>query len=166
MSNTAEMADGVPTERDTIEEFRKGSRGETFTTSHGSLHFVRSGTGPLIILLHDLGASHASFDTLAPRLREKHQVCAVDLLGHGGSSKDVINLSISAQAEALAEIMTELRVEDACLVGHSLGGSVAVRTAELVPERVGRLVLLAAGSYESRVPLPWSLLRVRLRVRG
>jgi pimeloyl-ACP methyl ester carboxylesterase len=120
---------------------------------------VRSGTGPLILLLHDLGGSRTSFDGVASRLLESHQVCAVDLLGHGSSGADATDLSVRAQAEALVEVMTELRVEGACLVGHSLGGSVAMRVAARVPERVDRLVLLAAGSYESPVSLFRDILR-------
>jgi len=133
--------------RGSVEDLRKVSRGERFTTSRGVIHFVRTGTGPPIVLLHGLGSSHRSFDLVVPRLSKKRQVLAVDLLGHGNSDREARDFSGTAQAEALVQVMTEMRLDRAVLVGHALGGRVAVRAAASIPERVEKLVLIAAGSH-------------------
>lgn len=91
-------------------------------------------------------------------LKENH-VCAIDLLGHGGSSREAADLSVPSQAAAVLEILVELGFRDASLVGHGFGGSVAIRVAALAPERIRKLVLIAAGTYRNGFSLRLRLLR-------
>ncbi len=136
-------------------------REQTLTTSHGALKLWRGGVGRPLVLLHDLGSDHRSFEELVPQLLERHHVCAVDLLGHGDATCETTDLSIEAQATALGEALVDMDLEEAVLVGHGMGGSVALRTAASHRNRITRLVLLAAGSYPARLPLSWRLLRLR-----
>lgn len=128
-------------------------QGQRFTTSRGALQLWRRGNGPVVILLHDLATSNAAFRGIFPGLLRRHHVCAVDLLGHGGSSRDVADLSVAAQATAIAEMLEEMRLDRVAVVGHALGGSVAIRLAAVVPEKIEKVTLIAAGSYAHRVPL-------------
>jgi 4,5:9,10-diseco-3-hydroxy-5,9,17-trioxoandrosta-1(10),2-diene-4-oate hydrolase len=101
-----------------------------------------------------------------PLLAEEHDVFAIDLLGHGESEMSALDLSAAAQAEAVLQLIRDLRLDGLTLIGHSLGGSTAIHVAAAVPERVRKMVLLAAGCYEIRLPLAWRLLRSRLLWRA
>ena len=136
-----------------------GLRSQLLTTSRGTLQLWRRGAGPIVVLLHDLGRSHASFSPLLAHIPQSCHACAVDLLGHGGSSHDVLDFAVAAQATALDEIFAELQFQHTVLVGHGLGGSVAIRLAASAPGRVKKLVLIAAGSYPRKLPWRVSLLR-------
>lgn len=136
--------------------------GQRFTTNQGTLQLWRRGAGKVVLLLHDLGTSHASFSGLVPHLVRAHHVCAADLLGHGGSSRETLDLSAANQTAALAEILVELGFRGACAIGHGFGGSVAIRLAAALPDRIEKLVLIAAGSYRDGVPFVLRLLRSRI----
>ncbi|HEX9968352.1 MAG TPA: alpha/beta hydrolase, partial [Solirubrobacterales bacterium] len=77
-----------------------------------------------------------------PRLEADHRVVALDLLGHGGSEKPKSGYSIESQAALVAEALGRLGVRDATVVGHSLGGPIAVALAERSPRLVGRVVIV------------------------
>lgn len=95
--------------------------------------------GAPIVLIHCFSCSIDWWDGMLPRLRADHRVVAVDLLGHGepGSGYTPEN-----QAKLVAEALEELEVEDAEVVGHSLGGSVSVALAEAAPQLVDRVAIV------------------------
>jgi pimeloyl-ACP methyl ester carboxylesterase len=95
-----------------------------------------------IVLLHCFTCSIRWWDELIPLLDRDHRVIAVDLLGHGGSEKPTDGYSIENQAQRVAQVLAQLRVEGATVVGHSLGGTVAVALAERSRELVDRLVIV------------------------
>jgi 4,5:9,10-diseco-3-hydroxy-5,9,17-trioxoandrosta-1(10),2-diene-4-oate hydrolase len=131
------------------------------TTSSGALHFTRAGSGSPCILLHGLGSSQQAFSESIPLLARHHEVFAIDLLGHGDSEMNALDLSPAGQAEAILQLIHDLRLEGLTLVGHSLGGSAAVHIAAALPERVRKMVLISAGCYEIHLPIAWRLLRSR-----
>jgi pimeloyl-ACP methyl ester carboxylesterase len=98
--------------------------------------------GRPIVLLHCFTCSIQWWDELIPLLDREHRVIAVDLLGHGGSEKPTDGYSIENQAQLVAQVLAQLRVEGATVVGHSLGGTVAVALAEQSRELVDRLVII------------------------
>jgi pimeloyl-ACP methyl ester carboxylesterase len=101
------------------------------------------GTPPPIVLIHCFSCSINWWDELIPLLeRGGHRVIAVDLLGHGGSEKPRSGYSMQNQADLVAQALGRLDVEGATVVGHSLGGTVAVALAEQSSELVDRLVLV------------------------
>jgi pimeloyl-ACP methyl ester carboxylesterase len=104
------------------------------------------GTGPTILLVHGVGASSTSWDTVLPLLAQQGaDVIAVDLPGHGLSSKPRGDYSLGALASALRDLLDHLDVKSCVLVGHSLGGGIALQFVYQFPDRVDRLVLVSSG---------------------
>jgi pimeloyl-ACP methyl ester carboxylesterase len=118
--------------------------GRILDLSGGDLEVVQRGpkTAPPIVLIHCFTCAINYWDGMIPRLARQHRVIAVDLLGHGGSEKPSSGYSVSSQAEVVAEALGKLGVRDAEVVGHSLGGPVAIALAEQSPQLVNRLVAI------------------------
>ena len=110
------------------------------------------GTAPVLWLIHGIGDSSATWEGVIPMLVERgFTVVAPDLLGHGLSDKPRADYSVGGFANGVRDLMVLLGVERATLVGHSLGGGVAAQFAYQYPERVERLVLVAAGGFGAEV---------------
>jgi pimeloyl-ACP methyl ester carboxylesterase len=110
--------------------------------------------GAPIVLLHCYACSLRWWDGIAPELAREHRVIRIDLIGHGGSAKPSSEYTIGDQAAAVAEALNRLEVEGATLVGHSLGGIVAVAVAESSSELVDRVAVLGTGPSEGTATLP------------
>jgi pimeloyl-ACP methyl ester carboxylesterase len=113
-------------------------------TSSGTLQVLDQGDpqGSPIVLLHCATCSMDWWDNLAPLLEQDHRVIRIDLLGMGGSDKPGSGYSMDDQASAVAEALAKLHVVGATVVGHSLGGSVAVAVAEQSPQLASRIVIV------------------------
>ncbi|HEY0401298.1 MAG TPA: alpha/beta fold hydrolase, partial [Blastococcus sp.] len=107
--------------------------------------FVRAGNGPALLLLHGIGNNCQTWAGVIDRLAESHTVIAPDLLGHGASDKPRGDYSIAAYANGMRDLLSVLDIEKATVVGHSLGGGIALQFAYQFPERVQRLVLVGSG---------------------
>lgn len=118
--------------------------GRLVSVGAGQLEVVESGprTGAPIVLIHCFTCAINYWDGMIPRLAREHRVVAIDLLGHGGSEKPASGYSVPDQASAVAEVLGKLGVRDAEVVGHSLGGPVAIALAERSPQLVDRLVAI------------------------
>jgi pimeloyl-ACP methyl ester carboxylesterase len=122
--------------------------GQIITLPGGDVQVTDSGeptaadAGAPIVLIHCFGCSLHWWDSMLPLLEEKHRVIRVDLLGHGGSAKPKSGYSITDQARLVAGALGRLDVQGAVIVGHSLGGSVAVSLAEQASELVDRVVII------------------------
>jgi pimeloyl-ACP methyl ester carboxylesterase len=110
--------------------------------------------GTPIVLIHRLGSSMHEWSAITPMLASDHRVIRVDLLGHGGSAKPSGGYSIENQARLVAEALRELNVTNALVVGHSMGGAVAVALATLDPPAVSQLVLMDSNSRSRFFHLP------------
>jgi len=110
----------------------------------GEMQVVEGGPrgGDPIVLIHCFSCALDWWDGMRPRLEADHRVIAVDLLGHGGSEKPGSGYTPENQAKLVAEALAKLRVGDAEVVGHSLGGAVAVALAERAPRLVGRVAII------------------------
>ncbi len=95
-----------------------------------------------IVLIHCFTCAIDWWAKMIPPLEREHRVVAIDLLGHGGSEKPSSGYSIGEQADAVAQVLGKLGVRDAEVVGHSLGGPVAIALAEQSPQLVDRLVAI------------------------
>jgi pimeloyl-ACP methyl ester carboxylesterase len=107
--------------------------------------FVRAGSGPALLLLHGIGNNCQTWAGVIDRLAESHTVLAPDLLGHGASDKPRGDYSIAAYANGMRDLLTVLDIERATVVGHSLGGGIALQFAYQFPERCERLALVGSG---------------------
>lgn len=122
--------------------------GEIISLPGGDVQVTDSGepagadAGAPIVLIHCFGCSLHWWDGMLPLLSEKHRVIRIDLLGHGGSAKPKSGYAIEDQAHLVAGALDRLDVQGAVVVGHSLGGAVAVALAEGASELVDRVVLI------------------------
>ncbi|MCZ4605067.1 alpha/beta hydrolase [Streptomyces sp. Lzd4kr] len=113
--------------------------------------FRMVGEGPVLVLIHGIGDSSDTWAELIPDLARTHTVIAPDLLGHGASDKPRADYSVAAYANGVRDLLTTLGIESATLVGHSLGGGVAMQFAYQFPERTERLILVSAGGVGREV---------------
>jgi pimeloyl-ACP methyl ester carboxylesterase len=111
------------------------------------------GSGPLLVLIHGITSSSATWDRVLGELARGYTVLAPDLLGHGRSDKLRDDYSVGAHANTIRDLMDALGHRRASFVGHSLGGGVAMQLAYQYPERVDRLVLVAPGGFGREVSL-------------
>jgi len=117
-----------------------------FRTVHGYRRAFRvAGSGPAVVLIHGIGDSSATWEPIIPALARHHLVIAPDLLGHGHSDKPRADYSVAAYANGVRDLLGVLGVRSATLVGHSLGGGVAMQFAYQFPDRTERLVLIGSG---------------------
>jgi pimeloyl-ACP methyl ester carboxylesterase len=119
---------------------------------HGHRVAYRSaGSGPVIVLVHGITSTSATWERVMPALAKRFTVIAPDLLGHGGSAKPRGDYSLGAYASGVRDLLIALGHERATFVGHSLGGGVAMQLAYQFPERCERLVLIDSGGLGSEV---------------
>ena len=114
------------------------------TLSPAVLHRL-GGEGPPVLLIHGFGADRYGWAANAHALMGSRTVWAVDLPGHGAAGNAVGEGSPAALAAAVAEAMVDLG-EAVPVIGHSMGGAVALHLARLMPDRIGALVLIAPAT--------------------
>ena len=118
----------------------------SFITLHGHRRaFVKTGSGPVLLLLHGLGTDHTTWAPVIERLAEHHTVIAPDLLGHGRSDKPRADYSVGGYANGMRDLLTVLGIDKVTVVGHSFGGGVAMQFAYQFPERTHRVILVSSG---------------------
>jgi len=115
--------------------------------------YHRVGSGPAVLLVHGITSSSRTWRSVMPALAEHYDVIAPDLLGHGRSAKPRGDYSLGGYASGLRDLLVALEVPAATVVGHSLGGGVAMQFAYQFPDRVERLVLVDSGGLGSEVSL-------------
>jgi pimeloyl-ACP methyl ester carboxylesterase len=123
---------------------------ERFLDARGSrLRYLVAGEGEPLVLVHGLGGAAANWLALAPLLLPGRRLIVPELPGHGGSSPLPAAPSLSPYADRLGLLLEHEGATPAAVVGHSLGGAVALRLALRRPESVSALVLAAAAGISS-----------------
>lgn len=113
---------------------------------HGHrVSYRTAGEGPLIVLIHGITGTSAQWNPVIDLLSERYSVLAPDLLGHGESAKPRGDYSLGAYAVMIRDLMVALGHRRGTIVGHSLGGGVAMQFAYEYPVFAERLVLVDAG---------------------
>lgn len=122
------------------------------TELHGHRVIYRiAGSGPPVVLVHGMVNSSRHWETVALRLAEDHTVIAPDLLGHGDSAAVRGDYSLGAHAASIRDLLATIGIDRATLVGHSLGGGVAMQFFYQFPQRTERLVLVSSGGLGREV---------------
>src|SRR5438105_1742084 len=123
-----------------------------FITIHGhQVAYRAAGDGPPVLLIHGIAGASTTWAHVLPLLARNQTVVAPDLLGHGESAKPRGDYSLGAYASGIRDLMAALGHDRATIVGHSLGGGVAMQFAYQFPERCERLVLVASGGLGKEV---------------
>jgi pimeloyl-ACP methyl ester carboxylesterase len=138
-----------------------------FRTIHGhKCAFRVAGSGPAVVLVHGVGANSSVWNVVQARLAQRFTVIAPDLLGHGKSDKPRNDSSIAAYANGLRDLLSVLGIDRVTIVGHSLGGGVAMQFTYQFPEFVERLVLVGTGGVTTDVSraLRWASLPIASEV--
>jgi pimeloyl-ACP methyl ester carboxylesterase len=119
---------------------------------HGHrIAYRQAGEGPVLLLIHGIASESSAWNSVMPQLARDFTVLAPDLLGHGGSAKPRGDYSLGAHASALRDLLAALGHERATLVGHSLGGGIAMQLSYQFPELCERLVLVDSGGLGREV---------------
>ena len=117
-----------------------------YHTIHGYRRAYRiAGSGPALLLIHGIGDNSSTWNEVIPILAQHYTVIAPDLLGHGKSDKPRADYSVPAFANGMRDLLVVLGHTKVTVVGHSLGGGVAMQFCYQFPRFVERLVLVAAG---------------------
>jgi pimeloyl-ACP methyl ester carboxylesterase len=121
-------------------------------TLHGKrVAYRRTGSGPTLVLIHGITNSGQSWEPAMRLLARDFDVIAPDLPGHGESDRQRGDHSLGGHACVLRDLLHVLGVERATVVGHSLGGGVAMQFGYQFPDMVERLVLVGSGGLGREV---------------
>jgi pimeloyl-ACP methyl ester carboxylesterase len=113
--------------------------------------YAQAGSGPVLLLIHGMAGNFENWKAVIEPLARHHTVIAPDLPGHGASAPGAGDYSIGALAAGLRDLLIALGHERATLVGHSLGGGIAMQFSYQFPEITERLVLVSSGGLGSEV---------------
>lgn len=115
--------------------------------------YAEAGNGPVLLLIHGMGGCYENWREVIEPLARRYTVVAPDLPGHGASGPGAGDYSLGAFAVGLRDLLIALGHERATLVGHSLGGGIAMQLAYHFPEVAERLVLVSSGGLGPEVSL-------------
>lgn len=103
---------------------------------------------PALVLVHGFMSSTFTFRKILPMLSKHFSVLAIDLPGFGQSEKSVSFVySYENYAKLIIKCMDHFEINHAAIIGHSMGGQIALNVAKLAPDRVSKLVLLGSSGY-------------------
>jgi proline-specific peptidase len=109
-----------------------------------NVHYVEAGKGPPLLFLHGLGGSWKDWSATLPAFAASYQVMAVDFPGFGDSDQPEVKYSVEWLTEVIEKFIQERRLDEVNLVGHSMGGLVALNLATRPNSRVKRLIITDA----------------------
>ena len=110
-----------------------------------------AGSGPPIVLIHGMLNSSSHWRSVAQSLASEYTVIAPDLIGHGDSAAPRGDYSLGAHAASIRDLLAAIGIDRATIVGHSLGGGVAMQFFYQFPQRVERLALISSGGLGREV---------------
>ena len=114
--------------------------GTTTSADSVQIHYATGGEGPAVVLIHCWGGDQSFYRETARDLRADYTVVTLDLAGHGASGQQRDEYTMNAFAHDVLAVMDTAGVRQTVLVGHSMGGLVAMETARLAPDRVRGIV--------------------------
>ncbi|WP_257349616.1 alpha/beta fold hydrolase [Pseudalkalibacillus decolorationis] len=106
---------------------------------------------PSLLMIHGFLSSCFSFRRLIPLLRERYHIVAIDLPGFGQSEKSrKFFYSLKNYGQLVVDLMNALQIQNAILIGHSMGGQIALHAGRLAPDRIKKFILLGCSGYLKR----------------
>jgi pimeloyl-ACP methyl ester carboxylesterase len=112
------------------------------------ISFSDSGKGNAVVLLHGYLENKTMWNYFIPKFTQENRVVTIDLLGHGQSVCLGYIHTMEDQAEMIFAVLQHLKIEKVILIGHSMGGYIALAFSEKYPKMMSKLVLLNSTSYE------------------
>jgi len=142
-----------------IEEWtRKYAPGKLVDLDGHQTHYLESGEGESVILLHGFGSDSYSWHNNINALAAEFKAYAIDLWGCGYSTRELLDFGYPLYVNQLRCFMDALRIEKACLIGQSMGGGTAIKFATQYRDRVKSLVLVcASGMPHKYLPVQYIL---------
>jgi pimeloyl-ACP methyl ester carboxylesterase len=154
MSEPSQPNEMVPTGADALEWPKGGEELGPYeeVELHGhKVGFQAAGSGPLLVLLHGITSTSDAWREVMPELAKRYTVIAPDMIGHGRSAKPRGDYSLGAYAAGVRDLLAVLGFERGTVVGHSLGGGIAMQFSYLFPEYVERMALISSGGLGREV---------------
>lgn len=111
------------------------------------LYYEDYGTGYPVILIHGLGSDHNVWTGLSPFLKEEYRIIALDLRGHGLSTKTPGPYSMELFSNDIYQFLESLDINQAHFIGHSMGGSILLEMALTHPDKIQSLTLISSFAY-------------------
>ena len=143
-------------------------RGEFLDLSGARLYYYAAGTrgaGEPVVFIHGFATSGHLWSDVVPLMAPGHRLVVIDLLGHGRSDRPLSRpVDVRAHAERIVELLDQLRIDHACLVGHGVGGGIAQSVAIRHAERVSRLCLVDSVAFDRWPTIEGRLARATLPV--
>jgi pimeloyl-ACP methyl ester carboxylesterase len=133
-----------------VEDASRFEAHEVALHGHRAIYRV-VGSGPTVVLIHGMVNSSRHWQEVALRLSDRYRVVAPDLIGHGDSATPRGDYSLGAHAASIRDMLAVIGVERATIVGHSLGGGVAMQFFYQFPQRTERLALVSSGGLGQKV---------------
>ena len=109
---------------------------------NANIHYSDQGKGPVLVFIHGFLEDLSMWENIVTNLQISHRVICIDLLGHGSTDNIGYIHTMEDQAQMLNYLLEKLKVTQCVLVGHSMGGYVALSFAELFPEMVKGICLM------------------------
>lgn len=113
--------------------------------------------GSPLLLIHGIGVAMEWYAENIDTLAQRHRLYLVDLPGHGRTDKPQAAYTLDYYAEFVSQFMQKVGLEQAAVLGHSLGGGVALRLALSYPQRVNKLILMASAALGKEIAFPFRL---------
>lgn len=135
---------------------------QTLHVGEYDVRYVRRGSGPPVVLLHGGGTWSYSWRRNIDALATRHEVIAIDMIGHGYTRRHTSGrpaYDLVETSRLIAGVMDGLQIDRADFIGNSWGGGWALAFAQTHPDRVGRLVLIGSSGVPSPDRPEWALLR-------
>jgi pimeloyl-ACP methyl ester carboxylesterase len=129
---------------DAAAEMPPGFESRTAKVSSASIHYVRGGSGPAVVLVHGFPEDWYEYREIMPRLAKRFTVLAIDLRGVGGSSASAGGYDAAVMAQDVQELVTALKIQNPYIVGHDVGGQVTYAFVRRYPDSLRGAMILDA----------------------
>ncbi len=124
---------------------------KTYIYKNIKINYTSHGKGSVVVLLHGFLENSTMWNKIIPILSKNNRVITIDLLGHGESDNLSYIHTMEDQAEMIKSVLKHLRLRRFTIIGHSLGGYIALALAELYPENIKKLILMNSTALSDSV---------------